>query len=169
MRYHIVTIRFWLVSIYLSPAEQHWLLGEDLTLNILLLVWDVLGYPEKSSADNTEYCVGEKFMRCLLTNFVHNLRTSGLVLSEGNLCIIIPGVCIEFLQLTPPGPPQTQYLPPRFTGAFCDSAILANIKHCDMSIRLCMTPWLTGHMTPWLTVQKKFAQLLLIYRIFKSF
>jgi hypothetical protein len=51
----------------------------------------------------TEYCVGEKLMWCLLTNFVHNLHLSGLVLSEGNVCIIIPSVCVEFLQLTPPG------------------------------------------------------------------
>ena len=73
--------------------------------------------------------MGEKFTRCLLTNFVHNLRSSDRVLSEGNLCITIPGVCVEFFQITPLGPPQTQHLPPRFTGAFCDSAILANIKH----------------------------------------
>lgn len=35
-------------------------------------------------------------------------------------------MCVVILQLTPPGPPQTQNLPPRFT-AFRDATIFATV------------------------------------------
>ena len=78
----------------------------------------------KCIEQSTEVFVGLKPGRCFCTKFVHFLRVT---LFEGKRCIDTPGVWLELVQLSNPGPPATQYFPD--TRRFRTSAISLNNLH----------------------------------------